>query len=79
MTTLDATTSAAQKQRYHDIVKAYLDAVPLAQRGGITIWGLTDGESWINQPGHPDWPLLFNNDLSTKPAYDGVAEALQGL
>jgi len=78
MTALDATTSAAQKQRYHDIVKAYLDAVPLAQRGGITIWGLTDGESWINQPGHPDWPLMFNNDLSTKPAYDGFAEALQG-
>jgi len=79
MTSLDTTTAAAQKQRYHDIVKAYLDAVPPAQRGGITIWGTTDGESWINQPGHPDWPLLFNNDYSPKPAYFGVADALQGM
>jgi endo-1,4-beta-xylanase len=79
LTALDPTTSALQKQRYHDIVKAYLDTVPLAQRGGITIWGLLDGQSWIISNGHPDWPLLFNNDFSTKPAFDGVAEALQGL
>jgi len=79
LTSLDSTTSASQKQRYHDIVKAYLDIVPPAQRGGITVWGLTDGESWINQPGHPDWPLMYNNDYTTKPAYDGVVQALQGL
>jgi len=78
-TVLDTTTAAAQKLRYHDIVKAYLDTVPLAQRGGITVWGLLDGQSWIRQPGHPDWPLLFNDDFTTKPAFDGVAEALQGL
>jgi len=79
LTSLDLTTSVTQKQRYHDIVKAYLDTVPLAQRGGITVWGLVDGQSWINQPGHPDWPLLFNDNYSTKPAFDGIAEALQGL
>ena len=79
LTSLDTTTSASQKQRYHDIVKAYLDIVPPAQRGGITVWGITDGESWINQPGHPDWPLMYNNDYTTKPAYDGVVQALQGL
>ncbi len=79
-TTLDSTTAALQKQRYHDIVKAYLDAVPLAQRGGITVWGLVDGYSWLTGfEGHPEWPLLFNNDLTTKPAFDGVVQALQGL
>jgi endo-1,4-beta-xylanase len=35
--TSDAATR--QKQRYHDIVAAYLRAVPAPQRGGITVWG----------------------------------------
>ena len=80
LTSLDPTTAAAQKQRYHDIVQAYLDTVPMAQRGGITVWGLLDGYSWlIGFEGHPEWPLLFNDNYTTKPAFDGVATALQGL
>lgn len=67
-----------QKQRYKSIIKAYLAAVPPAQRGGITFWGLVDGESWINEldPNYRDWPLLFDNDYSPKPAFFGVVEAL---
>jgi endo-1,4-beta-xylanase len=67
-----------QKQRYKNIIKAYLAAVPAAQRGGITFWGLVDGESWVNEldPDYRDWPLLFNDDYSPKPAFFGVVEAL---
>ena len=67
-----------QKDRYKRIVKAYLAAVPKAQRGGITFWGLVDGESWVNylDPNYRDWPLLFNDDYSPKPAFFGVVEAL---
>jgi endo-1,4-beta-xylanase len=39
-----------QKQRYHDIVAAYLRAVPAAQRAGITVGGVADADSWINEP-----------------------------
>lgn len=68
-----------QKNRYKSIIKAYLAAVPKAQRGGITFWGLVDGESWVNEidPNYRDWPLLFNDDYSLKPAFLGVAEALR--
>ncbi|GGY64934.1 beta-xylanase [Cellvibrio zantedeschiae] len=69
-----------QKERYKSIVKAYLDSVPESQRTGITFWGLVDGESWYNFIGLPakEWPLLFNDDYSPKPAFYGVAEALAG-
>jgi endo-1,4-beta-xylanase len=64
----------------YDIVKVYLEAVPVAQRGGISVWGLTDGDSWIlGQYGLQDWPLFFFNDLQPKPALQGFADALSGL
>jgi endo-1,4-beta-xylanase len=67
------------KQFVHDMVQAYLQAVPPAQRGGITVWGLTDSESWIlGLYGSPDWPLFFFNDLKQKPALQGFADALSG-
>ena len=38
----------------------------------VTFWGLTDGLSW--RPGEDC--LLFRDDLSRKPAFDGVAKAI---
>ncbi|HEY7886156.1 MAG TPA: endo-1,4-beta-xylanase [Cellvibrionaceae bacterium] len=75
-----------QKLRYCQVTEVYLDTVPEAQRGGITVWGLADNESWLmnqfrNATGadYDDvWPLLFNADLTEKPALLGVAEALAG-
>ena len=67
-----------QKQRYHDIVAAYLRAVPAAQRAGITVWGVWDADSWINEPNRPDWPLLFDAGFNAKPALQGFKDALLG-
>lgn len=72
-----------QRQRYYDIVKAYKNTVPEGLRGGVTIWGIWDGDSWLN-PGTindiQEWPLLFtgpaNGPYIPKPAFEGVAEAL---
>jgi len=68
-----------QKAKYKSVVKAYLDNVPESQQAGITFWGLVDGESWYNalDPSYKDWPLLFNDDYTPKPAFYGVVEALQ--
>lgn len=66
-----------QKARYKEIVQAYLDIVPPARRGGIVVWGIADPDSWFyTHQNLPDWPLLFNDNLQKKPAYQGVAEAL---
>lgn len=84
--TYDEELAGEQKQRFCEITKVYLDTVPADLRGGFTVWGLTDDESWLmtqfaNATGNEYddvWPLLFNADLSAKPALEGVADAFWG-
>jgi len=38
----------------------------------VTFWGLSDDISWLNKPGEPNYPLLFDNYLLQKPAFWGV-------
>lgn len=71
-----------QAARYKAIIEAYLEVVPPNRRGGITIWGIADNHSWYYQhEGNgisvPDWPLLWNNSLQPKPAFNGVLQGLQ--
>lgn len=77
----------AQKKRYCEIVKAYIDTVPEALRGGVTVWGTTDANTWLNmfykQQGKTNgeavsWPLLFDAQYNDKPALRGFADALTG-
>ena len=66
-----------QKKRYFDLVSAYLETVPASQRGGVSVWGLIDGDSWLEDFwGAVDWPLMFNDDYTPKPALQGFADAL---
>lgn len=62
---------------YQQIVKAYFDIVPVAQRYGITQWAATDspaGSSW--RGGEPIG--LWKLDYTRKPAYAGFANGLSG-
>lgn len=47
---------------------------------GITIWGLTDNTTWLNDmdqyKGTTQYPLLFNQDFTCKPAFYGALEAV---
>jgi endo-1,4-beta-xylanase len=71
-----------QKRRFCEVVAAYLEVVPENLRGGITVWGVFDRETWVKQAffnnNHEEWPLLFNHDLEPKPAAQGVGDALMG-
>ncbi|WP_233267320.1 endo-1,4-beta-xylanase [Paraglaciecola sp. L3A3] len=79
LTTFTAARAEVQKQYYFDIVQAYLDIVPEDQRGGITVWGTNDGDSWLQNFPAPtvEWPLLFNDDFTPKPSLQGFADALE--
>ncbi|WP_111977867.1 endo-1,4-beta-xylanase [Algibacillus agarilyticus] len=75
--TLTPFIAELQKQRYFDIVNTYLATVPPAQRGGITVWGIADSDSWIiNLYNRADWPLLIDSQYQAKPALQGFADAL---
>ncbi|MFZ6820006.1 endo-1,4-beta-xylanase [Undibacterium sp. Ji22W] len=77
---LDPALTQLQKNRYREIVSAYLQSVPPAQRGGITFWGLLDKDSWlVESKPYPDWPLLFDDQGQAKPAFWGVLEGLKEL
>eukprot|EP00659_Diplonema_papillatum_P023059 gene23059-35332_t len=72
ITELDISNSgndnAGQKSKYKQVVQAYLEAVPASLRGGITVWGLYDGNSWLGEGKHP---LLFSGSgpFTKKQAY----------
>ncbi|MTK54499.1 endo-1,4-beta-xylanase [Paludibacter sp.] len=72
-------TLAQMKQMadfYKQIVKAYFEIIPVAQRYGITQWSTTDSptsSSW--RPGEPIG--LWDANFSRKPAYGGFADGLQ--
>lgn len=75
----------SQKKRYCDIVKAYIETVPVAQRGGITVWGASDSNTWLNDLYKTQfsnekisWPLLFDDQYNDKPALRGFADGLLG-
>lgn len=75
-----------QKARYKAIAETYLDVVPPELRGGFTVWGIWDGESWLldlnGRTGVADWPLLFSGPsygpYQEKPAFFGLVEAFTG-
>ena len=67
---------AAQAQAYADVFNACL-AVALCS--GITVWGIDDAHTWLDSflPFFaPNRPLLFDEALQAKPAYDSVVHTL---
>ena len=65
-----------QANRYQQIVEIYRMTVPESLRGGINFNGIADSDvDTSTDAAH--WPLLFNLDMSPKPAYYGVLQGLQ--
>ena len=74
--TPDAGMLSAQAAMYKYVVASYLKNVPAAQRFGITVWGVSDTDSWLNTSASPDQPLLFDLNYNKKPAYSGFKQGL---
>lgn len=67
---------AAQAQAYADVFNACLS---VALCSGITVWGIDDAHTWLDSflaIFAPNRPLLFDEMLQAKPAYDSVVNAL---
>ncbi len=85
VSTFTQSAALAQKKKYCEVVKAYLETVPADKRGGITVWGSNDGATWLDdlyktQFNHEkiSWPLLFDAQYNDKPALRGFADGLLG-
>ncbi|MFS0703724.1 endo-1,4-beta-xylanase [Cellulomonas sp. 179-A 9B4 NHS] len=77
VTELDVTTGTPESQAkfieqgyyYRDAFRVFREHAD--ELYSVTVWGLTDGRSWRDSSGGP---LLFDDDLSAKPAYYGAAD-----
>jgi endo-1,4-beta-xylanase len=70
----DQVKLAAQAETYRQVISVCLQVENC--RAFIT-WGLSDRFSWIpGYTGHPDAPLLFDQDGAPKPAYWAVQKQL---
>jgi endo-1,4-beta-xylanase len=65
-----------QRQRMKEIVKGYMKLKPQS-RFGITLWGVSDNDSWLTERSVRARPLLYNSSYKIKPAYCGFLEGLQ--
>ncbi len=76
-TTITEKDLREQQDTYYDVVRIYR-SIPPQYQYGITLWGLTDADSWL--PAYfnrVDAGLLFNTSGQPKPAYCGFQNALK--
>jgi endo-1,4-beta-xylanase len=66
-----------QAQKFRYAAESFFRNVPAAQRYGLTVWNLTDADSWIVTSGHVDFPTLFDNSYNKKPAFTEYIKGLQ--
>ncbi|MEE8217412.1 MAG: endo-1,4-beta-xylanase, partial [Vicinamibacteria bacterium] len=69
---------AAQGEEFRALAQACLT---LEACRGLTVWGISDADTWLDELPpfrwlKPNAPLLFDEALRRKPAYDGVLRAL---
>ena len=68
-----------QAKMYNGVVEKYRNIIPKSQQYGITIWGVDDSGTWLDDYDKKLFycPLLWNGQLEKKQAYHGVIEALK--
>ncbi|HYM95070.1 MAG TPA: endo-1,4-beta-xylanase, partial [Chitinophagaceae bacterium] len=78
-TPFSATQTLLDQQglKFRYVAESYFRNVPVAQRYGITVWNLTDADSWIVASGHTDFPTLFDAAYNKKPAFNQFILGLQ--
>jgi endo-1,4-beta-xylanase len=65
----------ALAKRYAELFQVFIAHKDAITR--ITFWGVTDGDSWLNNfptRGRTNYPLLFDRQGKTKPAFDAVIQ-----
>jgi endo-1,4-beta-xylanase len=70
---LPDSVAQAAHDRYAEFFRLFLKHADKIDR--VTMWGLTDGDSWRNNwpvPGRTDYPLLFDRNYQPKPIVETI-------
>lgn len=73
--TLNPLNNGFQANMFEFVVEMYLKHIPPAQRAGITVWGVNDGNSWRSNGG-TEFALMYNDDFTKKPSYAAFKQGL---
>lgn len=71
----NALNNGYQANMFEFVVEMYLKHIPPAQRAGITVWGINDGNSWRSNGG-AEFALMYDDNYLKKPAYAGFKKGL---
>lgn len=65
---------AKQAARYRELFEALRQLK--GKITGVTFWGVADDHTWLTRypTRRSDWPLLFDAELKTKPAFWGIVD-----
>lgn len=75
--TLSVDRAVQQQAKYKEVVEVY-NAIPEQSKFALTVWGLRDVDSWLQDFwGHIDWPLMYDQDFQIKKAHTGFLEGLE--
>ena len=76
--TMTPSIATDQLAMYQYVVESYIKNIPVAQRYGITTWGVADTDSWyVTVMNRVEFPLMFDANYQKKPAYEGFAKGLK--
>jgi len=67
---------AKQATKYRDLFDMFKTKHSQGKLDMVLVWGLADGESWLNNssPKRTDHPLLFDRSYKAKPAYNALVK-----
>ncbi len=77
---LPDSVAQAAHDRYAALFKLFLKHADKIER--VTVWGLTDGQSWRNNwpiPGRTDYPLLFDRNYQPKPIVETIIKEAKAI
>jgi endo-1,4-beta-xylanase len=66
-----------QKKKIKSIISIFRK-LPVGQQYAVTLWGVSDADSWMFRNYNKDWPLLYDEEYKIKPSYCGFLEGLEG-
>lgn len=68
----EAIMKQASRYKRLFLILKHIKSQDLANITNVTFWGMSDDISWLNKPGIPNYPLLFDKYLVQKPAFWGA-------
>ncbi len=66
-----------QAAKYAEMFQLFIDLAEEGVLDTVVFWGFYDGASWLNKSDADNYPMLFDREFMTKPAFWSVLEVAE--